>query len=125
MARIIVEGMDHDRTCLNYIAGEEEIPPQTGSIKTWGNTLEYQGLMKGGKLENGTIHGGLEIKLPFFPLFESTCTVIVEDGRIYSCTWGGDNRLKETLRDIFEIAGSFESAYRQMEENPGKFLHNW
>lgn len=122
MVRIIVEGMDRDNTGLNFYIAEMDIPLETGSIKFWGGTLTYRGRMKNGKFEEAPHGGCLEVTVSKALIFESTQTVVIEDGRVFHCDSNNKERLEVTLKDIFAKAGSFDSAYRQIEENPGKFM---
>jgi len=139
--RIIVEGMDRDRTLGRmYLGLERDIPDDVGVLRTVFPVyrLALLGRMTQGTLVLAESHGGLEIEVDTlaFHSFESTQTVIVEDGRVYHGWLREDGsfvfdkrmhqpRFDETLKDIYGTgkgcAGGFDNAYRQIVENPEKY----
>ena len=120
MVRMILEGMDRDNTGINYIATSGHIPAHVTSVEITffgGGLLKLVGKVEGNAYHEVNVEGTLTAKMQSF--FESTQTIITEDGRVYS--HAREERLQSALKDILEHAGGFESAYRQISENPGKF----
>ena len=124
--RLIIEGMDRDNTRLNYIIREADVPKEATTIKTsWGKYIfRLTGEFKNKHVvKKNNINKDLEFILDYIPVGcpESPQTIIVEDGRIYS--WANKERLDATLMGVFEIAGSFDEAYKQIIAEQSKFYH--
>ncbi|MBS3112782.1 hypothetical protein J4418_01750 [Candidatus Woesearchaeota archaeon] len=107
MKRMIVEGMDRDNVGLNYLIDVKSYRlGLVGRIDSEGNF--FQG--NNPRSIEQIIKGGI---VP-----ESTQTIIMEDGRVYS--WAEQDRLKATLNDLKSACG-FENAYKLIQQNPSKF----
>jgi len=139
--RIIVEGMDRDRVYRMYLALERAIPDEAGVLRTSfpSYRLALLGRMVEGELVLAGSHSGLEIKVDSgMAWFESTQTIIVEDGRVYHGWLQKDgtifdrkmtrSRLEATLDDIYgkkccgkNRTGSFDNAYGQIIADPQGF----
>ncbi|MBI4450396.1 hypothetical protein HY642_00340 [Candidatus Woesearchaeota archaeon] len=123
MARIIVEGMDHDNTRINYVAGEADIPCEAGRLKlSWGH--DYLPLVR--SVPKNAHKGTLVAKLDNTPigLFEAVELAIVQHPdavRVYSVCTG--ERFKFVMKDIFKVAGGFDNAYKQIIDDPGRFYN--
>ena len=121
MKRVIVEGMDYNKTGTNYVVMESYISQKAGHIRTtWGGLILPLKRMIPANLSRGS----LEAVLNTTPigLFESVQTVLVEhpDGiRVYSCA--DKERFDFVMKSIFKIAGSFDNAYKQISANPCRF----
>jgi len=123
--KLIIEGMDRDRTGLNYVIDEAEIPENTSRIliKFGDYRLDLVGkITNRGKLNKVTAKEELETLLEYGILGvpESPQIILVEDGRVYSIA--RKKRLKAVVRDM-KIAGGFDNAYKQIKENPLKFYN--
>jgi len=121
MKRMIVEGMDRDNVGLNYLIDEQEIKDDSTILIT--SFKSYRLGLVGridseGNFFQGNNPRSIEqiIKGGIVP--ESTQTIIMEDGRVYS--WAEQDRLKATLNDLKSACG-FENAYKLIQQNPSKF----
>jgi|GEM_PF-3499713 len=120
MARIILEGMDHDNTYINFMAVERDIPKHATVLKTsWGNYELKLKLRSDGKpLPNSPLEAALDTTP--IGMFESVQTALVEDGDGYlAYSWAGESRFNDTIKQINAVG--FAEAYRQIQQEPRRF----
>lgn len=131
MTRMIVEGMDYDNTKQNYVTYEDVIPPNATLLHTNfpHRQLSFVGKINiEGDLERMTLETSLECNIGYEALGkpESVQTIIAEDGRVFSSVWPNgympamEGRTFRAIDDI-KVAGGFELAYLQIQNDPGRF----
>jgi hypothetical protein len=123
MARIILEGMDHDNVGINLMAVEQEIPKNaTLLITTWGNyKLALKGQMRDDDREPKL--SPLEAKLETHPvgMFESVQTALVEtEEGFFAYSWANKERYQETISRIVAMGG-FPEAFAKIAKEPSRF----
>ena len=103
MGRIILDGMDRDRTCVNYITAYNVTLPRSATIlDMWGNKLPFIGYFREGQLQRFSKKRAERMPVKRFSaldlIFEGPQTLFAEDGRIFS--GAEQRRLDSTIKDI-------------------------
>lgn len=128
MKRMIIEGMDMDRTRLGYVIFSDNVKNDATVLVTEfpRYEIEIKGLLTREKdcvnfiptkLEDRVLQ---EISYTCFGMPESPQIIIVEDGRVYS--GASEERFEAVINDLKNAKG-FEYAYKQIKENPHKFYY--